>query len=125
MRGSIKTAIAALGLFALTASADTITAVAPPSFTVGDVEVFVTITGTGLAGSASTLVQFSGPAGTFSIEPTVVGNTEFLSDTQLLVYVPFQVLAGVGITTSPSWQRTAIRQHARSPAAHSISWPNP
>ena len=87
---SVKAAFVVFGLLAVSASADSITAVTPPSFTQGDPEVFVTISGTGLAGSDSTLVTFSGPAGTFSLEPSIAG------DTSLVVFVPFQVLATVG-----------------------------
>ena len=88
--GTFKMAFVALCMVAAGASADTIGAVSPSSFTVGDVEVFITISGTGLAGSDSTLVTFSGPAGTFPIEPSIA------SDTSLVVFVPFQVLGTVG-----------------------------
>src|ERR1700730_1412451 len=91
MRSS-KTALLLLSLaVAMTASADGITSVSPPKFRVGDVENFATIDGTGLVGTESTVVVFSGAAGTFEVEPNIA------SSTQLVVWVPALVLINVGV----------------------------
>ena len=84
-----KLLLVSLCLVSAIASADTIS-ISPSSFNVGDVEVFITITGSGLVGSSSTTVVFSGPAGTFSVEPSIS------SSTSLVVWIPFPVLAVVG-----------------------------
>jgi len=78
------------------ALADSISGVSPSSFYAGTAEDFVSISGTGLAGSDTTLmttVVFNGPAGTFSID----ANTE--SDTLLQVFVPTQVFSIAGTYT--------------------------
>ncbi len=73
----------------MAASAD-ITSISPASLYVGDAESFVVIRGTALTGSVSTLVTFSGPAGTFSIEPNLQ------SPTSLEVFVPIPVTLTAG-----------------------------
>lgn len=73
------------------AAADAITSISPSTVDVGDVEIFMTITGTGLAGEVLTLVTFDGPAGTFTLELEGGG-----SGTQLLVSVPDVVASVAG-----------------------------
>ena len=74
---------------ALSASAD-ISSISPSTLYVGDTETYLVINGTALTGSVSTLVTFSGPSGTFTIEPNIA------SSTSLEVFIPIQVtiLAG-------------------------------
>src|SRR6266852_6992749 len=72
------------------AAADSITSLSPQSFYAGSAEEFVSINGSGLAGSDSTSVTFAGPAGSFSIAPNTV------SDTLLQVFVPTQVFTASG-----------------------------
>ena len=92
-RRRVAVFVAALIVAAVPAVADSITGVAPSSFYAGSAEEFVSISGTGLAGSDTTVtttVIFSGPAGTFSID----SNT--CTDTLLEVFVPTQVFTAVG-----------------------------
>jgi flagellar hook assembly protein FlgD len=73
--------------------ADAISSVSPQSFYIGTAEEFVSINGSGLAGTdtaAATTVVFSGPAGTFTIE----ANTSV--DTLLEVFVPTPVFSTAG-----------------------------
>src|SRR4051794_29371077 len=77
--------LALLLLCSVTASADTIERVSPQSFFAGNPEQFVSIFGTGLAGSESTVVLYEGPAGKFTVEASDV------SATQLDVWVPLLV----------------------------------
>jgi flagellar hook assembly protein FlgD len=83
-------------LFAVTPAvsfADSISGVSPASFYSGGAEEFLSISGTGLAGSDTSLmttVVFTGPAGSFSID----ANTE--TDTLLEVFIPVQVFTVAG-----------------------------
>jgi hypothetical protein len=79
-----------LCLFAAVASADQISAVLPSQFRVGQVEEFLTIQGSGLLGLDSTMVVFSGPGGTFSVEASIP------SDTSIVTWIPIPVLLTVG-----------------------------
>jgi HYR domain-containing protein len=67
-----------------------ITSLSPSSFTLGSAEETITITGTGLAGTRSTRVDFSGPAGTFFVLP------DLPSSTSITVSVPFPILLTSG-----------------------------
>ena len=87
------TLIAMLAIVPAVAFADSISGVSPASFYTGSAEEFLSISGTGLAGSDTTLmttVVFTGPAGSFSID----ANTE--TDTLLEVFVPVQVFSVAG-----------------------------
>jgi flagellar hook assembly protein FlgD len=53
-------------------------------------ETFVTLTGTDLTGTASTLVDFSGSSGLFELEPSTA------TSTQLVVWIPLGVAYAVG-----------------------------
>ncbi len=68
------------------ATADEISSLNPSSFQQFSTEEFVTINGTGLAGTQTTEVMFSGPGGTVTVAPSSI------SDTQLFVFVPDTVL---------------------------------
>jgi hypothetical protein len=59
-------------LFASVANAATITRFTPDTINFGNVEEFLTIYGTDLAGSESVVLTISGPAGTFVLEPSTV-----------------------------------------------------
>jgi len=72
------------------ALADQISSVVPQSFFVFDVEEFITVSGTGLTGTDSTVVEFSGEAGDFMVVPT------FASATSLYVSVPDEVFGAAG-----------------------------
>ncbi|HEX8153623.1 MAG TPA: HYR domain-containing protein, partial [Thermoanaerobaculia bacterium] len=72
------------------AVADTITSVSPRTINVGAVEDFLTITGDGLQGGVSTVVVFSGPAGTFAQEPSSVRSTE------IITWIPVEVIVTPG-----------------------------
>lgn len=83
----------ALALGPAAALADSISGLSPSSFYVGSAEEFVSISGSGLAGSDTTLmttVVFSGPAGSFTTD----ANTS--TDTLLEVFVPVQVFTTAG-----------------------------
>jgi hypothetical protein len=75
------------------ALADQISSVAPQSFFVFDVEEFITVSGTGLTGTDSTVVELSGEAGDFMVVPT------FASATSLYVSVPDEVFGAAGTYT--------------------------
>src|SRR5438128_355971 len=68
------------------AAADEISTLTPSSFQQFSTEEFVTIAGTGLQGTETTEVVFSGPGGTFTVAPSTI------SDTELFVFVPDTVL---------------------------------
>jgi HYR domain-containing protein len=75
------------------ALADQISSVAPPSFFVFAVEEFITVSGTGLTGTDSTVVEISGEAGDFTVVPT------FADATSLYVSVPDVVFSAAGTYT--------------------------
>jgi hypothetical protein len=81
--------VAVLCLLSQVSLADSISSVSPGSFYVGAVEEYLTINGTGLVGSDSTEVVFSGPAGT--VTEIVDG-----SSTELFVFMPVEVLNVAG-----------------------------
>jgi|GEM_PF-804730 len=92
-RVAIAIVAVSCALSSATAIGDTISALSPQSFYAGSAEEFVSINGSGLAGTDTTLattVVFSGPAGSFSID----ANTT--ADTLLEVFVPTQVFGAVG-----------------------------
>ncbi|HEX2059533.1 MAG TPA: hypothetical protein VHK90_02230, partial [Thermoanaerobaculia bacterium] len=64
------------------AFANSITSITPSSLPVGSVEEFVTISGTGLTGTVSTTVRFSGTFGTVNVAPAIA------TSTSLFVFVP-------------------------------------
>jgi len=76
-------------LIAGTAAAQSLT-VAPSSIFVNDVETFVSLRGDHLLGNVATEVVYSGPAGTFTVEPSA-GNPEFIEAAG-----PFEVATTVG-----------------------------
>ena len=89
------------------ALADQISSVAPPSFYVFDAEVSITVSGTGLTGTDSTVVEISGDAGDFMVVPTLA------SDTSLYVWVPDEVLGTAGrytVTVLATDTGGAVRQ---------------
>jgi hypothetical protein len=90
-----KIALLFLAVFCLstTALADEISSVVPRTFFVFAVEEFITVSGTGLTGTDSTVVEISGEAGDFMVVPTLG------SDTSLYVSVPDQVLGAAGTYT--------------------------
>lgn len=77
--------LALLLLCSTTAFADSIDRVSPQSFFAGNPEQFLTLFGSGLAGSESTVVVYDGPAGNFAVDASNV------SSTQLDVWVPVLV----------------------------------
>ena len=89
------------------ALADQISSVTPQSFFVFDVEESITVSGTGLTGTDSTVVEFSGAAGDFMVVPTLA------SDTSLYVWVPDEVLSAAGrytVTVLATDTGGAVRQ---------------
>ncbi|HET7435922.1 MAG TPA: HYR domain-containing protein [Thermoanaerobaculia bacterium] len=89
------------------AGADVISAVSPANFDFGLVEQFLTIRGTGLAGSVSTEVQFTGPNGTIV---TAVSDVD-PNGSSLIVWVPEIMLLAEGrvAVTVIATDATAIR----------------
>jgi hypothetical protein len=89
------------------ALADQISSIAPPSFYVFDAEESITVNGTGLTGTDSTVVEISGDAGDFMVVPTVA------SATSLYVWVPDEVLSTAGrytVTVLATDTSGAVRQ---------------
>lgn len=74
----------------MAALADQISSIAPPSFFVFDSEESITVNGSGLTGTDSTVVEISGEAGDFMVEPTLG------SATSLYVWVPDAVFSAAG-----------------------------
>src|SRR5256885_4650769 len=72
------------------ALADQISSVAPQLFFVFDAEESITVNGTGLTGTDSTVVEISGEAGDFMVVPTLA------SATSLYVWVPDAVFSAAG-----------------------------
>ncbi|MEO8033730.1 MAG: HYR domain-containing protein [Acidobacteriota bacterium] len=81
--------VAVLCLLPAISRADSISSVSPTSFNVGAVEEYLSISGTGLVGSDSTEVVFTGSAG------TVVQGVDG-SSTNLFVFMPIEVLNTAG-----------------------------
>ena len=65
---SVLLLVAIVCLLPLLAAAD-ITSISPQTIVAGDVEGFLTVSGSGLSGTELTLVVFDGPAGQFALEP--------------------------------------------------------
>jgi len=89
------------------AFADQISSVAPQSFFVFDAEESITVSGTGLTGTDSTVVEISGEAGDFMVVPTLA------SATSLYVWVPDEVLSAAGrytVTVLATDTDGAVRQ---------------
>ena len=89
------------------ARADEISSVVPRTFFVFGVEEFITVSGTGLTGTDSTVVEISGDAGDFMVVPTLA------SDTSLYVWVPDEVLGTAGrytVTVLATDTGGAVRQ---------------
>jgi HYR domain len=74
-------------LFATAAMADAISTITPPSILQFSTETFITIDGTGLAGTSGTDVVFSDSAGTFTLAASSA------TDTEVIVAVPDPVLS--------------------------------
>jgi hypothetical protein len=79
-------------IFVPAAFADSITSIAPSAFNQGDIEQFIEIQGTGLAGDVDTQVVLSGPFGTTTVEGSP-GND---AGTVLFVSIPDFVLSVPG-----------------------------
>ncbi|HEX3531959.1 MAG TPA: HYR domain-containing protein [Thermoanaerobaculia bacterium] len=91
----------------MAALADQISSVVPQSFYVFDAEESITISGTGLTGTDSTVVEFSGDAGDFMVVPTLA------SDTSLYVGVPDALFGAAGrytVTVLATDTGGAVRQ---------------
>jgi hypothetical protein len=87
-------------LLPLTAAAD-ISRISPQSLQLGNVEEFLSIFGSGLAGTELTRVVFDGPAGQFSVEP---GNYLPSSDPEAIPQFPdnlLQVWVPVPVAITP------------------------
>jgi len=86
--------ILAVLLFPLAALADSpgeVTSISPTQFTLGNLEEFLTINGTGLwEEGGTTIVKFNGAGLSVDIEPS------FTSPTKLIVFVPDAVLTRLG-----------------------------
>jgi hypothetical protein len=78
-------------VFPLFAMADEISSVQPATWYVGGTEEFLVINGTGLQGTVSTTIVFSGPAGTYSTEAQP---SDF--PTPVYVFIPAPVLLTAG-----------------------------
>jgi hypothetical protein len=87
------------------ALAQSINSVTPQSFFVFAVEEFIKISGTELTGTESTVVEFSGPAGSFMVEPN-------LNPSWLDVWVPDIVFSAAGTYTVKVFA-TDVNQPAR------------
>ena len=85
MRGKLTRLLSLLAVCLPIAAMADITSISPQALYVGDTETFIIISGSSLTGSVSTQVTFSGPAGTFSIEPNLA------SPISIEVFVPIQV----------------------------------
>jgi hypothetical protein len=91
----------------MAALADQISSVVPQSFFVFDAEESITINGTGLTGTDSTVVELSGGAGDFMVVPTLA------SPTSLYVWVPDGVFGAAGrytVTVLATDTGGAVRQ---------------
>ncbi|HEX8169997.1 MAG TPA: HYR domain-containing protein [Thermoanaerobaculia bacterium] len=65
--------------------------ISPSTINYGSVEDFIAIRGSGLIGTGGTLVTFTGPGGTFELEPSLV-----VGDSYLEVWVPMGVALAEG-----------------------------
>src|SRR5262249_1656956 len=91
MRKTLVLAVALL--FPLALSADPggeITSISPTQFIVNSFEQFMTINGTGLLGEGGSLVVFAGPGPQIELERSAA------TDTQLMVFVPPEILQNIG-----------------------------
>jgi hypothetical protein len=75
------------------ANAASVSRIAPDTIALGNVEEFLTIFGSDLAGTESVLITISGPAGTFVLEPGLI------EPTRLVTWVPEVVLLTEGTYT--------------------------
>lgn len=89
---SVGVLVAALCLWPALVHADSIDRVAPSRLFVGSIEEFITVHGTGLAGTLSTMVEFSGPIGTQVLEPNALTST----GTEVTSWLPLQFGLTVG-----------------------------
>jgi hypothetical protein len=85
-----RTLLALASFFVVFPLFGSISSITPSTLFVGDVEEFVSIQGSGLVGSESTRVFFTGQSGSFSIEPNNAGPA------LLVVSVPFGVAINLG-----------------------------
>lgn len=95
---SVVLLVAIVCLLPLTASAD-ISRISPQSIVAGDVEGFLTVFGSDLSGTESTVVVFDGPAGQISIQPS-----NFLPGTEENPQYPeniLQVFIPIEVATTP------------------------
>jgi HYR domain len=82
---TIRLSLALAIALSTTAVFGQIASISPQSFPFGAIEEFVTLRGQNLTGGLSTMVRFTGPGGTFDIEPSVVETT------LVIAYLPFDV----------------------------------
>jgi hypothetical protein len=95
MRAQNLVVLVALCVFIPTvAMADSIDSITPGLIYAGNVEEFLTITGTGLLGSESTAVEFIGPAGSFTVESQ--GGDQEATGRILYSWIPLPVLFSAG-----------------------------
>jgi hypothetical protein len=66
--------------------------VTPAQLYVGSIEEFITVRGTGFTGALSTMVEFSGPAGTRIVEPSVIAS----DGSELTSWLPIEFGLAVG-----------------------------
>lgn len=94
---SLVLLVAIVCLLPLTAAAD-IARISPQTISFGDVEGFLTITGSGFSGTESTLVMYDGPAGQFTLEPSnaISENPPVYPDDLLQVFIPIEVATAPG-----------------------------
>jgi flagellar hook assembly protein FlgD len=83
-------ALVACGTVPLVAHAQTLTIAPQQAYILECQETFVTLTGTNLTGTASTLVDFSGNGQLYELEPNTA------SSTQLVVWIPLGVAYATG-----------------------------
>jgi hypothetical protein len=96
------------------AFADEISTLSPSSFQQFSTEEFVTINGTGLQGTETTEVVYSGPGGTVTVEPSNI------SDTELIVFVPDSVLSVPGTVSVTVLAHDASSTRTIGPASFTV-----
>lgn len=91
MRAVLSLAVAVC-LWPALVLADSIDHLTPNAFFLGSTEEFITVHGTGIQGAQSTMIQFSGPAGTILLEPSA-GDT---AGTEVTSWLPFAIATRLG-----------------------------
>lgn len=98
---SVVLLVAIVCLLPLSAAAD-ITRISPQTISFGDVEGFLTISGSGFAGTEPTYVEFDGPGGQFTLLPSnqLPNDDEnappLFPDDILKVFIPVEVATNAG-----------------------------